>query len=355
MILKTKLFGHVYEFKSIREVMAKANEEKSGDKLAGIAAETAEERVAAKVVLSNLTLNDLRNCPAVPYEEDEVTRIIQDSVNETIFNEYKNMTVAEFREWLLDTQTTPDMIRRASRGLTSEIVAGVCKLMSNLDLIYAAKKMRVTAHCNTTIGLPGTFSSRLQPNHTTDDPNGIIASVMEGLSLGCGDAVIGLNPVDDSVESVARILKMFDEFKRKWEVPTQICVLAHVTTQTEAANKFGAPLDLMFQSIAGSQKGNEAFGLNAAMLDEGRATMLSLRHLHRTRTSCTLRPARALSFPPRPTTAGTRSPWRPAAMALPSATTPSWSTPSSASSGPSTCTIPSRSPAPAWRITSWAS
>ena len=265
MILKTKLFGHVYEFKSIREVMAKANEEKSGDKLAGIAAETAEERVAAKVVLSNLTLNDLRNCPAVPYEEDEVTRIIQDSVNETIFNEYKNMTVAEFREWLLDTQTTPDMIRRASRGLTSEIVAGVCKLMSNLDLIYAAKKMRVTAHCNTTIGLPGTFSSRLQPNHTTDDPNGIIASVMEGLSLGCGDAVIGLNPVDDSVESVARILKMFDEFKRKWEVPTQICVLAHVTTQT----------DLMFQSIAGSQKGNEAFGLNAAMLDEGRATMLS--------------------------------------------------------------------------------
>ena len=274
MILKTKLFGHVYEFKSIREVMAKANEEKSGDKLAGIAAETAEERVAAKVVLSNLTLNDLRNCPAVPYEEDEVTRIIQDSVNETIFNEYKNMTVAEFREWLLDTQPTPDMIRRASRGLTSEIVAGVCKLMSNLDLIYAAKKMRVTAHCNTTIGLPGTFSSRLQPNHTTDDPNGIIASVMEGLSLGCGDAVIGLNPVDDSVESVARILKMFDEFKRKWEVPTQICVLAHVTTQMEAVRQ-GAPCDLIFQSIAGSQKGNEAFGLNAAMLDEGRATMLS--------------------------------------------------------------------------------
>lgn len=275
MILKTKLFGHVYEFKSIREVMAKANEEKSGDRLAGLAAESAEERVAAKVVLSHLTLNDLRNCPAVPYEEDEVTRIIQDAVNETIFNEFKNMTVADFREWLLDEKTTTDMIRHASRGLTSEIVAGVCKLMSNLDLIYAAKKMRVSAHCNTTIGLPGTFSSRLQPNHTTDDPKGIIASVMEGLSLGCGDAVIGLNPVDDSLESVARILKMFDEFKRKWEIPTQICVLAHVTTQTEAAKKFGAPLDLMFQSIAGSQKGNEAFGLDAKMLDEGRATMLS--------------------------------------------------------------------------------
>lgn len=274
MKLKTKLFGHNYEFKSIREVMAKANEEKSGDRLAGIIAESAEERVAAKVVLSNLTLHDIRECPAVPYEEDEVTRIIQDAVNETIYNDFKDMTVAEFREWLLADTTTTEMIRRASRGLTSEIVAAVCKLMSNLDLIYGAKKMRVSAHCNTTIGLPGTFSSRLQPNHTTDDPKGIIASVMEGLSLGCGDAVIGLNPVDDSVESVARILKMFDEFKRKWEVPTQICVLAHVTTQTEAADKFNAPIDLMFQSIAGSQKGNEAFGLTAKMLDEGREMML---------------------------------------------------------------------------------
>ena len=275
MILKTKLFGHTYEFKDVCEVMAKANEEKSGDKLAGIAAESAEERVAAKVVLSNLTLNDLRNNPAVPYEDDEVTRIIQDAVNETIFNEYKNMTMAEFREWLLDERTTTEMIRHASRGLTSEIVAGVCKLMSNLDLIYAAKKIRVSAHCNTTIGLPGTFSSRLQPNHTTDDPKGIMASIMEGLSLGCGDAVIGINPVDDSLESVARLLKMVDEFKHKWEVPTQISVLAHVTTQTEAADKLGAPMDLMFQSIAGSQKGNEAFGLTAKMLDDGRAMMLS--------------------------------------------------------------------------------
>ena len=274
MILKTKLFGHVYEFKSVREVMAKANEEKSGDKLAGIAAETAEERVAAKYVLSNLTLNDLRNNPAVPYEEDEVTRIIQDDVNEQIFNKMKNWTVAEFREWLLDESTTGEMIRRASKGITSEIVAGVCKLMSNLDLIYAAKKMRVSAHCNTTIGLPGTFSSRLQPNHTTDDPKGIMASTMEGFSYGCGDAVLGLNPVDDSVESVARILKSFDEFKNKWEIPTQICVLAHVTTQMEAMDKLHAPIDLMFQSIAGSQKGNEAFGLNGHMLQEGHDMML---------------------------------------------------------------------------------
>lgn len=274
MILKTKLFGHNYEFDSIREVMAKANEEKSGDKLAGIAAESAEERVAAKYVLSNLTLNDLRNNPAVPYEEDEVTRIIQDDVNESIFNEHKNKTVAEFREWLLDTETNGEMIKRASRGLTSEIVAGVAKLMSNLDLIYAAKKIEITAHCNTTIGKRGTFSARLQPNNTTDNPKGILASTMEGFSLGCGDAVLGLNPVDDSVESVARLLKQFDEFRNKWEIPTQICVLAHVTTQIEAAKKLNAPIDLVFQSIAGSQKGNEAFGLTPQMLEEARAYAL---------------------------------------------------------------------------------
>ncbi len=274
MKLKTKLLGHTYEFKSLREVMAKANEEKSGDKLAGIAAENAEERVAAKVVLSEVTLAELRNTPAVPYEQDEVTRIIQDDISERIYDEHKNKAVGEFREWLLREETTTEMIRRASRGLTSEMVSAVCKLMSNLDLVYAAKKIPVTARCNTTIGLPGTFSSRLQPNNTTDDPKGIIASVMEGFSLGCGDAVLGLNPVDDGVESVARILKLFDEFKNKWEVPTQICVLAHVTTQTEAMRKFNAPIDLMFQSIAGSQKGNEAFGLTAAMLDEGREMML---------------------------------------------------------------------------------
>ena len=160
-------------------------------------------------------------------------------------------------------------------SLTAEMIAAVAKLMSNLDLIYAAKKIRVTAHCNTTIGLPGTLSCRLQPNHPTDDPDGIMASLLEGLTFGAGDAVLGLNPVDDSVESVRRVLDRFQEIKTRWDIPTQICVLAHVTTQTEAANKFGAPLDLMFQSIAGSQKGNEAFGLNAAMLDEGRATMLS--------------------------------------------------------------------------------
>lgn len=274
MKLKTKLFGHNHEFKSLREVMAKANEEKSGDQLAGIAAESAEERVAAKVVLSEVTLEELRNTPAVPYEDDDITRIIQDDVNERIYSEFKNMTVGELREFILSEKNDTNAVRRMSRGLTAEMISAVCKLMTNLDLIYGAKKLPVTAHCNTTIGLPGTFSCRLQPNHTTDDPDGILASTMEGLSYGIGDAVLGLNPVDDGVESVARILKMFDEFRNEWEIPINICVLAHVTTQTEAANRFDAPIDLMFQSIAGSQKGNEAFGLTPQMLAEGRDMVL---------------------------------------------------------------------------------
>lgn len=273
MILKTKLFGKVYAFKSLNEVMAKANEEKSGDRLAGLAAESSEERVAAKVVLSNITLEDLRNNPAVPYEIDEVTRIIQDDVNEKIYNEIKHWTVSEFREWILDENTKGVDIRRISRGLTSEMVAAVAKLMSNMDLIYGARKIKVTAHCNTTIGEKGTLSARLQPNHPTDDPDGIMASLLEGLTFGVGDAVLGLNPVDDSVESVTKVLKRFDEIKRKFKIPTQTCVLAHVTTQMEAIRQ-GAPTDLIFQSIAGSEKGNEAFGFNAATIEEARQLAL---------------------------------------------------------------------------------
>ena len=273
MILKTKLLGKVYEFPDIRTVMAKANEEKSGDSLAGIGAENAAERVAAKVVLSQLTLGELRNHPAVPYEQDEVTRIIQDDVNEVIYNSIKNWTVGEFREWLLSEENDTAAIHRVSRGLTAEMVAAVTKLMSNMDLICAAKKIPVTAHCNTTIGLPGTLASRLQPNHPTDDPDGIMASLLEGLSYGIGDAVLGLNPVDDSVESVKRVLDRFHEVRNRWEIPTQICVLAHVTTQMEAIRK-GAPTDLIFQSIAGSQKGNEAFGFHAETIEEARQLAL---------------------------------------------------------------------------------
>ncbi|MBE9914279.1 ethanolamine ammonia-lyase subunit EutB [Paenibacillus donghaensis] len=273
MILKTKLFGRVYQFKTLMEVMAKANEEKSGDTLAGLGAASSEERVAAKVVLSQIKLSDLRNNPAVPYEEDEVTRIIQDAVNERIYSEIQNWTVEELREWILNENTTEGDIKRISRALTAEMIAAVAKIMTNLDLIYGAKKIRVTAHANTTIGRLGTLSARLQPNHPTDDPDGIMASLMEGLTFGIGDAVLGLNPVDDSVESVTRVLKRFEEFRQKWEIPTQTCVLAHVTTQMEAVKR-GAPTGLIFQSIAGSQKGNEAFGFNAATIEEAQQLVL---------------------------------------------------------------------------------
>ncbi|EHL2591959.1 ethanolamine ammonia-lyase subunit EutB, partial [Listeria monocytogenes] len=213
------------------------------------------------------------NNPVVPYETDEVTRIIQDQVNDRIHDSIKNWTVEELREWILDHKTTDADIKRVARGLTSEIIAAVTKLMSNLDLIYGAKKIRVIAHANTTIGLPGTFSARLQPNHPTDDPDGILASLMEGLTYGIGDAVIGLNPVDDSTDSVVRLLNKFEEFRSKWDVPTQTCVLAHVKTQMEAMRR-GAPTGLVFQSIAGSEKGNTAFGFDGATIEEARQLAL---------------------------------------------------------------------------------
>jgi ethanolamine ammonia-lyase large subunit len=267
MLLRTKLHGRTYEFPDIRLLMGKANEDKSGDQLAGVAASTAAERVAARLVLAELPLWVLRENPAVPYDQDEVTRVIQDAVAPEVYAEIKDWTVGAFREWLLADTTTNAMIRRVSTGLTSEMVAAVTKLMSNLDLVYAANKIKVTAHCNNTIGAPGTLSSRLQPNHPTDSPEAIRAEIYEGLSYGCGDSVIGINPADDSVASVSRLLDMTYEIIKTWEIPTQNCVLAHVTTQMKCMQA-GAPVGLVFQSICGSQKGNESFGISVGMLDE---------------------------------------------------------------------------------------
>ena len=275
MVLQTKLFGHTYEFKSVKDVQNKASEFRSGDELAGVSASTAEERVAAKAVLAELTLADLRNNPAVPYEEDEVTRIIQDAVNEKIYGEIKNWTVSELREWILDSHTSGDDIKRISKGLTSEMVAAVAKLMSNMDLIQGASKIRIKKFCNTEIGGEGILATRLQPNHTTDDPDGIMLSTYEGLSFGQGDALLGLNPVDDSVDSVMAVMERFHKIKTEYDIPTQTCVLAHVTTQMEAIRR-GAKVDLIFQSIAGSEKGNEAFGITGTMIEEAR--QLALKH-----------------------------------------------------------------------------
>lgn len=270
MNLTATLFGERYTFRDIKDLLAKANEEKSGDQLAGIAARSAAERMAAKFVLSEVTLETLRENPAVPYEEDEVTRVIDDAVNETVYGEIKGMQVGELREWLLADTTTEEMIRRLGNGLTSEMVAAVTKLMSNLDLMLAASKIKVVKHANNTIGLRGTLGSRCQPNNQTDSVEGIRAAVYEGLSFGSGDSVIGINPSDDSLGSVAQLLEMTYEVITRWEIPTQNCVLSHVSTQMEAMRK-GAPVGLVFQSLAGSQKGNESFGIDVDMLDEAYA------------------------------------------------------------------------------------
>lgn len=272
MKLCTVLSGQFFSFKSIKEVLAKANELKSGDVLAGIAATSDIERIAAKEVLSCLLLEDLRENPVVAYEDDEVTRINQDSIDSAVYEKIRRWTVADLREYILSYETTEDDIRLLSRGLTSEMVAAVCKLMTNMDLVYAANKVRVPATCNTTIGLRGTLATRLQPNHSTDNVEGITASLFEGLSYGCGDALIGLNPVNDTVASLSEVLKRFDEVKRRFEIPTQICVLGHITTQIEAVKK-GTPTDMIFQSIAGSEKGNQAFGFNADTVREAMALL----------------------------------------------------------------------------------
>jgi ethanolamine ammonia-lyase large subunit len=270
MRLAATLFGQRYEFRDIKDLLAKANEEKSGDQLAGIAAGSAAERMAARFVLAEVTLGTLRENPAVPYEQDEVTRVIDDAVNEAVFAEIKGWQVGEFREWLLSDTTTEDMIRRVSGGLTAEMVAAVTKLMSNMDLMLAASKISVVKHCNNTIGLRGTLGSRCQPNNQTDSIEGIRAAIYEGLSFGSGDSVIGINPSDDSLGSVSRLLEMTHEVITRWEIPTQNCLLAHVSTQMEAMRN-GAPVGLVFQSLAGSQRGNESFGIDVGLLDEAYA------------------------------------------------------------------------------------
>jgi ethanolamine ammonia-lyase large subunit len=267
MLLRTRLFGETYEFPSLRVLMGAANEEKSGDSLAGLAARSAAERSAARLVLAELPLRCLREEPAVPYDQDEVTRVIQDGMDEAVYAEIASWTVGELREWILDDRNDGVALARLSGALSSEMIAAVTKLMSNLDLAYAASKIRVERHCVNTIGLPGRLSARLQPNHPTDSPEGIRASIFEGLSYGSGDAVIGINPSDDSYASVATLLDMSHELVKTWEIPTQTCVLAHVTTQMRCM-KEGSPLGLVFQSICGSQKGNESFGISVGLLDE---------------------------------------------------------------------------------------
>lgn len=265
MKLTVTYLGESYRFHDLKKLFAKANEEKSGDQLAEIAAENARERMAAKLVLAELTLAEIRNHPLLPPEEDEVTRVIEEGIDEEVYEKIRNWSVGELREQLLSHGE--EEVRSIGRGLSSEMAAAVTKIMSNLDLIQAASKYEVLSHCNTTLGERGRLGSRAQPNHPTDDPQGVRASIYEALSYGMGDAVIGINPVIDTTDNIVRLFHETMEVIHKWSIPTQNSVLAHVTTQMRAIRK-GAPADLIFQSLAGTERGNESFGVNLRLLEE---------------------------------------------------------------------------------------
>lgn len=259
----------------MKEVLAKANAPKSGDDQAGISAADAVERVAARAVLSHVTLAELRENPVIPYEEDEITRIVEDTLDPAAYGAVSHLTVGQFREWLLEATTDGETIRSISPGLTPEMVAAVAKLCSNMDLMTIGKKCEVVVRANNTLGLPGRMSSRVQPNHPSDDVEGILISAREGLSYACGDAVIGVNPATDTAESTAEILRALNQITSRNKIPTQNCVLSHVLVQMRALD-LGCPMDLMFQSLAGSETGNTAFGISVSVMDEAWAKMKEL-------------------------------------------------------------------------------
>ena len=268
-----------YTFNSLADLLAKATPARSGDELAGIAATSAQQRVAAQMALADLPLIHFHNEAVVPYETDEITRLILDTSRTEAaieaFAPVSSLTVGELRDYLLSDDATPESLTALAQGLTPEMAAAVSKLMRLQDLVLVARKISVITKFRTTLGLPGRLSTRLQPNHPTDDPAGIAASILDGLLLGSGDAVIGINPVSDNVATLTTLLHLIDHIRRRYEIPTQSCVLAHLTTQMQAMQQ-GAPLDLLFQSIAGTEAANKSFGINLNLLHEAHAMARSL-------------------------------------------------------------------------------
>ena len=264
-----------YTFADLRDLLAKATPFRSGDALAGLAAESAQHRVAAQFTLADLPVAHFLSEHVVPYESDEVTRLIVDTHDPAAFAPIGSFTIGELRNWLLSDEATPDRLTALAPGLTPEMAAAVSKLMRVQDLIAVARKIRVVTRFRTTVGLKGRLSARLQPNHPTDDPAGIAAAILDGLLLGSGDAVIGINPAGDNPTTTTRLLRMIDTLRQRFHIPIQSCVLAHITTQLEALNA-SAPVDLLFQSIAGTEAANRSFGVNLALLDEANQAGQSL-------------------------------------------------------------------------------
>jgi ethanolamine ammonia-lyase large subunit len=264
-----------YKFADLKTLLAKASPHRSGDVLAGLSADTYEERVAAQITLADVPLKIFLNEAIIPYEKDEITRLIIDSHDDTAFKLISSLTVGELRDWLLRDETNTLTLKNLATGITPEMAAAVSKLMRNQDLIAVAKKCEVVTSFRNTIGLKGHFSTRLQPNHPTDDPKGIAASMIDGLLYGSGDAVIGINPATDSPAEVNNLLMLMDTLRQQFDIPTQSCVLCHVTTTLELI-KQGAPVDLCFQSIGGTEQSNTSFGISLALLDEAYEATLSL-------------------------------------------------------------------------------
>ena len=268
--------GHSYRFDDLKTLLARATTERSGDLLAGIAAQTAAERMAARCALADLPLVSFLNHALVPYEDDEVTRLIVDSHDAAAFAPVAHLTLGDFRDWLLSQAASPAVLRALAPGLTPEMAAAVSKLMRNQDLLVVARKCLVTTAFRNTIGLPGHMAVRLQPNHPTDDLRGIAASMLDGLLYGCGDAVIGINPATDSLPAIGQLLRLLDDVIQRHAIPTQACVLTHVSNTLQLIEQ-GFPVDLVFQSIAGSQKANAGFGITLDLLRQAQQAALSLR------------------------------------------------------------------------------
>ena len=263
-----------FDFSDLRELLAKANEEKSGDQLAGIAARSERERVAAKRKLADLTLGEIIRQPLINPSEDEVTRLILETFDQVAFRSLSSMTVGEFREFLLDDATTEEQLNAVQKAIIPEVAAAAAKIMSNKDLVLAAARIRNITRCRNTMGERGVLGIRVQPNHPADDVGGILLAAFEGLLYGCGDAVIGVNPATDSIETVGAILHALDRLVDTYKIPTQNCCLAHITTQLAAMQR-GAPIDLLFQSVAGTEAANRSFGVNLNTLREGREQVLA--------------------------------------------------------------------------------
>lgn len=353
MVYRHTIDATTHTFPDLRDLLAKATPPRSGDRLAGIAAGTAEQMIAARMALADVPLGQFLQEAVIPYEADEVTRLVIDSHNAKAFAPVASLTVGGFRDWLLSDAATPEVLRKLEGGITPEMAAAVSKLMRNQDLILAARKCEVVTALRNTIGLKGRMSTRLQPNHPFDDARGITASILDGILLGAGDACIGINPASDDPAVIAQLLRLLDEIITRLKIPTQGCVLTHVTTTLSLIGQ-GVPVDLVFQSVAGTEAANRSFGVDLALLKEAQEAGLSQRRGTVGQNVMYFETGQGSACRRAPITASTSRPARRAPMRSPAPLPRCWSTAWSASSARNISMTARKSSAPGWRTISAA-